>query len=210
MITPARTIEVEEVPALWRAGLACGGWRPAGLGRFVRADGGCLLELPPLLVGAGGEVRLEPGRALFVLGRAGRFAAGLFAGGGFVRHKVWTGYVVRGRGRAQARQLARKGKSRGGARIRLREHRRLLETVAAALAAWRADPGYAQVFHQIPVRLLADLRAYGDPFPLEDPWTRKIPWHVPRPGFRALVDCARRCARGRCGPLPPTAGAPQA
>ncbi len=188
----------EEIPALWEEGLEEGGWRALGNGRFRNEGSGRLLELPRICWSKEGGARLDPGSVLFFLMRAGAVALGIWRRGEWRCHRADSRYVVRGRGKAQPSYLAAKGTSRYGSRLRLRNHRRLLEETAACVRAWAEDPGFSQVLYAVPVRLWAEIEPeIREVLPRDRAWVRKLGLHVHRPLFAELERIAKVSVRGR-------------
>lgn len=181
---------------------------------FTGSHEGQLLTLipPPLLpIGdgvttAGGyraQLPADLGRQLVLLMRAGACALGLWQQDELVHHKVFKAYVVRGNGRAQATYAKTRGKSRGGARLRLRNARNLLDSVVGRLRDLAGPPGtFDHLAWSCPVRLWADLCAVTPPMPAATT-QQKIPWHVREPSFEALLRTRNRLASGwmRVGPV---------
>lgn len=124
---------------------------------------------------------------LLVLVRAGNAALVLCRDGAVVRHATVGKYMVRKkRGFAQLTYLKRKGKSRAGSRIRLREGTEFFEEINARLGDWAEDiAGCARLFTGCPVRLAAEWRAsrVAPPFAWDDPRLEGVPLTVGRPTF---------------------------
>ncbi len=179
---------------------------------FVGVDDGRSVTFrPPPLLPIGDDVRNASdyaasfpqrlGRQLVVLFRAGAFAVGLWSDDDCLHHKVEKAYVVRGNGRAQPTHRKTKGKSRAGARLRLRNARGLLIELHDRIDGWLAATG--PVDHRVracPVRLWADLRAErpdGAVFggAAANAW-RTVPWHVPEVTFDELCRVRERLVHG--------------
>ena len=167
----------------WKARLATGGGTSLALPVVALPD-----EPDPRDPRAfASALRDSLGLELVLLVQAGAFAAGLYLENELVAHRVRRRYVVRGRGRAQPTYLDRKGKSRYGSRLRLRNARRLIDDLRACLAAWSGDHGAPdRVYLSCPVRLRAEISAARPPVPLDPRRTLAVPFAVRRPAFEEL------------------------
>jgi len=153
------------------------------------------LPAPDELARRAGE---GPGRYALLLMRSGAAALGLFDDVELVDHKTFKRYTVRGRGRAQSKHLATKGKSRYGSRLRLRNEERLLEEVSERLGRWWADePPPERLYASIPVRLAAQLARAEPPPPRALDERVRIPLHVHAPSNEELLRVHASIARGR-------------
>ena len=173
-------------------------------GRLVTA-----LRPPLVLLGAEGlpaaRTLLErcpdgPGRYAVLLLQAGATALGLFEDDDVLDHKAFKRYVVRGKGRAQPTHVRSGGRSRQGARLRLRNAKRLLEEVSERLGAWWDEtPEPSRLYVSCPVRLYADLCAAQPAPPLlaDDPRRIPIPLDVAVPTHAELMRVHRSINRGR-------------
>jgi hypothetical protein len=129
------------------------------------------------------------GEEVVLLLRAGDAALGHWRDGELVAHKVFSRYVVRGHGKAQAAHLKTKGKSRYGSRLRLQNAARLLSEVNERLNEWwDATGGFAALYVACPERLWPDLLA-AEPAPR---WRGAlepidIPLHVHTPRHEELL-----------------------
>lgn len=141
------------------------------------------------------------GREVVLLLRAGSAALGLWEDDELVAHKVFTRYVVRGKGRAQPTHLKTKGKSRYGARLRLRNAQALLEECNERLQEWWQDEEHGpfdRVYWSMPIRMRTDLfeASPAPPFDREDPRMVKIALHVHEPRHEELLRIRRALCRG--------------
>lgn len=157
------------VPVVLRLGHAAGG-NEAADALLARAD-------------------LPLGDEVVLLLRAGDAALGHWRDGELIAHKVFSRYVVRGHGKAQAAHLKTKGKSRYGARLRLQNAARLLSEVNERLNDWwDATGGFAALYVACPERLWPDLLA-AEPAPrcvgVLEPID--IPFHVHTPRHEELL-----------------------
>lgn len=184
--------------------------RPDGRGGIVAGPAGApdVRVAPPAVLPPVGDdlaawVAALPDRLgleLMVLLRAGSAALGLWRDDELVLHKVFKRYVVRGHGKAQPAHLKTKGKSRYGSRLRLQQHRRLLEEVNERITAWEHAEGPFDAIHRAcPKRLWADLCATEPPPPFDarDPRIRRIALHAHEPGFDELLRIRRALRSGR-------------
>lgn len=140
------------------------------------------------------------GRYALLLLQAGAMAVALFDGDELLDHKAQKRYVVRGKGKAQPTYLERRGKSRLGSRIRLKNAQRLLEQVNERLAAWwDEDEPPQRLFVSCPVRLFSDLCQADPPTPVQadDPRRIRIPLDVHVPTHAELMRVHRSLSRGR-------------
>lgn len=152
-----------------------GALEPEGRGAFVRRDGAGHVVVrfrPPAVLSAPSASVEAFARSLpaadaghdalglqgVILVQAGAAAVGLWSGEDLVDHKAFKRYVVRGKGKAQPTHLATKGKSRYGSRLRLQNHRRLLEEVGARVGSWwDGGSGPTRCFRGAPQRLWSEL-----------------------------------------------------
>ena len=141
-----------------------------------------------------------PGKYGVLLLQAGATALGLFEDNEVLDHKAFKRYVVRGKGRAQPTHLRAGGRSRRGARLRLRNAKRLLEAVSERLGAWWDEtPAPSRLYVSCPVRLYADLCAVQPtpPVTVNDPRRVPIPLDVAVPTHAELMRVHRSINRGR-------------
>jgi len=127
--------------------------------------------------------------------QAGAAAVGLWRGEELVDHKAFKRYVVRGSGKAQVSHLKTKGKSRYGSRLRLQNHRRLLEEVAERTASWWGGGRPPEhLFRAVPVRLWSEFLTLGP-----GAWggARALGTTVRTPDFAELQRVRRWMLRGR-------------
>lgn len=138
------------------------------------------------------------GNEIVLLARAGAVAWGLWDDDRLVRHKVDKRYVVRGTGRAQPSYLESKGKSRYGSRLRLMNHRALLEDTSARMhALWKEYGPADRVYVGCPVRLWADFARAGAGLPLGfDERIIRLPFDFGAPGFDELMRVRARLTTG--------------
>lgn len=165
----------------------------------LKGTAGRELILPPLLRPQGEadalsdlRRRVEAGFPdyLLILIQAGAAALGLFEAGELVRHKVVRKYMVRQKqGKAQLTYLKRKGKSRAGSRIRLRESAEFFEEINAKLSEWwEAIAAVEYIFISCPVRLAAEWwrSTLVPPLQRSDPRVGKVPFDVKPPRLAEL------------------------
>ncbi len=144
------------------------------------------------------RVPVRLGTEIVLLARAGAVAWGIWDDDRLVRHKVDKRYVVRGTGRAQPTHLKSKGKSRYGSRLRLMNHRALLEDTSAKLhALWREHGPADRVYVGCPVRLWAEFASAGAGLPLGfDERILRLPFDFGAPGFDELIRVRARLTTG--------------
>ena len=141
-----------------------------------------------------------PGRQTVILMQAGAVSLGRFRAGEEQATKSFKRYVVRGKGRAQPTQLAGKGKSRYGSRLRLQNARRLFEETVEKLNEWESEFGPAQeVFYSSPQRLWPSLfdAKTKPPFQKGDDHLLRIPLDLPKPTTDILQRTYRKLGFGR-------------
>ncbi|MCA8968851.1 MAG: hypothetical protein KDC95_03680 [Planctomycetes bacterium] len=144
------------------------------------------------------------GLQLIVLVRAGAFAFGLWHDDDLWTHKAQKRYVVRGNGRAQPSHLARKGKSRYGSRLRLRNAAAQHEDLASRLAAIDAEHGRPRgLWLSCPTRLASDLHAAAGGLPWPRAAWQRIPHHVHEPDFAEVLRVRALLVRGHIRQLAP-------
>jgi hypothetical protein len=194
----------EALAALWRAGDL---QISADRGGFATRDGSVRVVVPAVLPIADSvadatsyleSLPRAPGSQLVLLLRAGVAALGWWHDDDLLRHKVFKRYVVRGSGRAQPTHLARKGKSRYGSRLRLRNAQALLAEVNERLTEWIAELGTPTVaFYACAVRQWAELQRTRPGPPLPPQAFRRIRLAVREPSFEELCRVRRALSRGR-------------
>lgn len=145
-----------------------------------------------------GRVPTRLGTEIVLLARAGAVAWGLWDDDRLVLHKVDKRYVVRGTGRAQPSYLKSKGKSRYGSRLRLMNHRALLEDTSARLhALWKEYGPADRVYVGCPVRLWAEFASAGAGLPLGfNERILRLPFDFGAPGFEELMRIRARLTTG--------------
>ncbi|MCB9918226.1 MAG: hypothetical protein H6832_07465 [Planctomycetes bacterium] len=178
---------------------------------FVSDDGAWRFEPPLVQSIAPGittpesyeiDIGTSLGLQLVVLVRAGAFAFGLWRDDELLTHKAQKRYVVRGNGRAQPSHLARKGKSRYGSRLRLRNAAAQHEDLVSRLRTIDEEHGRPRgLWLACPTRLASDLHAAssGMPWP-RGAWLR-IPYHVHQPDFGEVLRVRALLVRGRILPV---------
>jgi hypothetical protein len=140
------------------------------------------------------------GLELVVLAQAGAIAVGAWRDDVLIDHVAKKRYVVRGQGRAQPTHLRTRGKSRYGSRLRLQNHRLLLDELTDRLRTIVAREGEPdRVHHSAPPRLWDEILAHDPPPPFtrDDPRLSRIPLHVHVPDHEELLRVHRTLARGR-------------
>lgn len=147
------------------------------------------------------QLPAEPQRQCLVLLQAGAAAVGSFEAGEVLATRSLKRYVVRGNGRAQGTHLRRRGKSRYGSRLRLRNAQHLLEELNEKLREhWESFGPAREVFASAPARLWAELwRARTTPpFEPSGAATRllRVPFDVPVPTTEVLLRTYRRLEHG--------------
>ncbi len=131
-----------------------------------------------------------------VLMQAGAAAVGCFDEGHPIVTKCIKKYVTRGRGHAQPTHLRSKGKSRYGARLRLRNALQLNREVAARLQEWAELYGNPQhVFYSCPIRILGELRQSMEDVTTEQ-WIR-VQRDMPVPTTDVVLKTYRGLCHGR-------------
>lgn len=149
---------------------------------------------------ANGPPRL--GAQMVLLLQAGATALGVRAatadGDAWRVHKVIKKYVVRGNGKAQSTHLKTKGKSRYGSRLRLQNHRRLLDQLHERVVAQTDEHGpIDRAWVGAPDRLLAEFLDATPGLPFAEDVVQRLPFTAHRPGFDELERTWRRLSRGR-------------
>ena len=140
------------------------------------------------------------GLELVVLAQAGAIAVGAWRDDVLIDHVARKRYVVRGQGRAQPTHLRTRGKSRYGSRLRLQNHRRLLDELIERLRTIVVQEGEPDVLHYFaPPRLWDDILAHDPPPPFtrDDPRIPRVPLHVHVPDHEELLRVRRALTRGR-------------
>lgn len=143
----------------------------------------------------------ELGKQLLLLVRAGAAAMGIWENGTLRRHKVITKYMVRKKqGKAQITYANKKGKSRLGARLRLRKTREFFVEINGKLREWQQDlQTCTQFLYSCPVRLWSEIftAKVKPPVLRKDPRWRKIPLYVNTPNFKELQHIFYVVSHGR-------------
>lgn len=127
---------------------------------------------------------------LILLIQAGHAALGISQNGTLNQHKIIRKYMVRkGQGKAQIYYIRRKGKARGGAKLRLARTREFFIEINRKLLEW--DTKISQVkliLVHCSIRLWSGLlnTAPSPPFTKLDSRIRKIPINTYRPSFKEL------------------------
>ncbi len=127
---------------------------------------------------------------LILLIRAGYASIGLSQNGVIIHHKVIKKYMVRKKqGKAQLTYQALKGKSRGGAKLRLSRTREFFEEINSKLQEWyKTRMDVDLIFYQCSPRLWSELfKAKTNlPFDKADRRIHRIPLTTNKPTFREL------------------------
>ncbi|MCK5076973.1 MAG: hypothetical protein KAR38_11390 [Calditrichia bacterium] len=125
-----------------------------------------------------------------VLIQAGNSSIGYFEEGEVIYHKVIRKYMVRKKqGKAQITYLNKKGKSRAGSRIRLRETMEFFEEINDKLNEWERTGDAEKILYSCPAKLWGMLfnSKIPPPFDKKDERLIKIPMDVNVPNFEELL-----------------------
>ena len=160
----------------------------------------CQIKIPPLMIitaktkpPALNHIIHQPIHIpsfLCLLIQAGCAALGISQNGDLIQHKIIKKYMVRkGQGRAQIYYVARKGKARGGAKLRLAKTKEFFTEINQKLQRWEEDIFQAKlILLHCSIRLWTGLFAttLPPPFTKSDPRIHKIPINIYRPSLKEL------------------------